>query len=321
MNSLSDKRILITGGTGHIGSHLVARLASEATYLLIVARNKQKLDELKRTNPSVNIEIFPCDLIQSQEVSSVTERVDTIDFVVHLAAAEIPKKSPVGDNAFVSVQSNVLATINVLNYFSQRVEKICLASATAVYGPSMQLPIHENHPVDPQTYYGAGKLAAEKYTSVFSQNKGCPAVILRFAHIYGPGEAAQRTIPNFIEATLKGSSPVIYGDGLDLRDYVYIDDAVEAIILALQKEKTTGCNVYNVASGQGYRIREVAELITKLCGVTRSPIYQPAKRRAADYVFDISAARKDLGYSPKTSLREGLQREIAWFKSGAKAKR
>ncbi len=320
MDTLRGKHILITGATGHIGSHLVTRLAPEVTYLLIVARNEQKLDELKRANPSGNIETFPCDLTQPREVSTIIERVDTIDLVVHLAAAEIPKKSPVGDNPFVSVQSNVVATINVLNYFSQGAEKMCLASATVVYGLPVHLPIHENHPTDPQTYYGVGKLAAEKYTRVFSEKRGCPAVILRFAHVYGPGEATHRTIPNFIEAALEGSSPVIYGDGSDLRDYVYIEDAVEAIVLALQG-KTTGCNIYNIASAQGYKIKEVAEMIVNLTGGTQPLVYRPATRQAVDYFFDISAAQKDLSYSPKTNLREGLEHEIAWFRSGAKAKR
>lgn len=317
MSALGNKRVLITGGTGHIGSHLVRRLASEPTHLLVVARNQAKLDELKIANPTGNIETFPCDLTQPQEMLRVTERFDTIDLLVHLAAAEIPKKSPVGDDALISVQSNVVATINVLNYFSQGVEKICLASATEVYGLPVHLPIDEKHRTDPQSYYGAGKLAAEKYTRVFSEKEGCPVVILRFANVYGPGEATQRTIPNFIRAALQDSSPVIYGDGSNLRDYVYIEDTVEAIVLALQKE-TTGYNVYNIASGQGCRIREVAETITELCGGTRPPIYQPERKQAVDYLFDISAAQKELGYSPKTSLREGLQREITWFKSKVK---
>ena len=188
-----------------------------------------------------------------------------------------------------------------------------------VYGVPKDLPIGEDHSTEPQSYYGAGKLAAEKCMKVFSQRNECPAVIPRFASVYGPGEVIEGAIPNFIKATLKNSSPVIYGDGLDLRDYVYIDDAVEAMVLALRWGKTTGCNIYNIASGQGYRIKEVAETITELCGVTCSLVYQPAKRQVADYVFDISAAQKDLGYSPKTSLREGLQREIDWFKAGARA--
>lgn len=320
MSILSNKRILITGGTGHIGSYLVARLASEGAHLLVVARNKEKLNELKKANPTGNIEIFQCDLAEPQEVLQLRERIRNIDYLVHLASY-VPKISAVQDEAFSSARNNVVATVNVLNHFGQDASKICFASTVEVYGVPRFLPISENHLTEPQSYYGVGKLAAEKYIKAFSERSRCSAVILRFASVYGHGETIQRAIPNFIKAALNGSSLVIYGDGLDLRDYVYIDDAVESIILALQQGKTTGCNVYNIASGQGYKIREVAEIIIKLCGGTQPLTYRPARKQAVDYFFDISAAQRDLHYSPKTSLSEGLQHEITWFRSGAKAKR
>jgi len=316
LSILDSKRVLITGGTGHIGSHLIAKLASESTHLLVVARNKDKLDQLKKTSSASNIEVFPCDLTQPQDVARLRKHTGNIDLFVHLASY-VPKISAVQDDALSSAQNNVVATANVLNHFGPSVKKICLASTAEVYGLVKYLPIDECHPAEPQTYYGAGKLAAEKYTKVFSQRNNCPTMILRFASVYGPGETIQRAIPNFIGAALKGSSPVIYGKGLDLRDYVYIDDAVEAIVLALQK-KSTGGTVYNIASGQGYKIKEVAQMIVQLSGGTQPLDYRPATKPAVDYLFDISAAQKDLGYLPKTDLREGLQREIAWFKSRAK---
>jgi len=314
---LRNKRILITGSTGHLGSNLVNRLASESACLLLLARNKEKLAQLKRANPEGNIEIFPCDLTQAKDVSKLKRYVGSIDFLVHLASY-VPKISTVQDDALNSAHNNVVATANVLSHFDQNVEKLCLASTAEVYGLTKYLPIDERHPSEPRSYYAAGKLAAEQYVKVYSDKKNCPAIILRFASIYGPGETIQRAIPNFIVSVLKGSPPIIYGDGLDQRDYVYIDDAVEAIVLALQRE-ISGCRVYNIASGCGYRIKDVAQMIVNLCGGTQSIVYQPARRQAVDYVFDISAAQHDLNYSPKTSLKEGLKREVAWFESEATA--
>ena len=320
MSILSNKRILITGATGHIGSYLVARLATKGCRQLAVARNEENLYKLKGANLAGNIGTFVCDFTKSQEVATLAQHIGGYDLLVHLAAAEIPKKSPIGDDILASVEDNVMATINVLRYFGQGVGKICLASATVVYGLPVYLPIDEGHPTEPQSYYAAGKLAAEKYVKVFSERNNCPTIILRFASVYGPGEAAQRTIPGFIKAVLKGSAPVIYGEGLDVRDYVYIDDAVEGIILALEGE-ISGFRIYNIASGQGHTIKGVAEMVVDLCSGTQPLIYQPSGQEALDYVFDISAVQRDLHYSPKTSLREGLRREIAWFRSAAKVER
>lgn len=313
LSILSDKHILITGGTGHIGAYLVRRLAAEPAHLLVVARNREKLEELKRANPTGDIATFQCDLTEPQDVLKVKEDIGNVDFLVHLASF-VPKISAIQDEAYSSVRHNIAATVNLLDHFGPTSRKICLVSTAEVYGVPRFSPITEDHIAEPLSYYGIGKMAAEHYGRVFSQKKGCPVVILRLASVYGPGEVIQRAISNFIKTTLQGSSPVIFGDGSDLRDFVYIDDAVEAIVLALQKEKA-GCNTYNIASGKGYSIKEIAETIVKLCGATSPPVYQPAQKRAMDYLFDISAAQKDLGYSPKTSLREGLEREIAWFKS------
>jgi UDP-glucose 4-epimerase len=313
LSALKSRHVLITGSTGHIGSSLITKLAPEAVHLLLVARDEEKLDQLKKPRSASNIEVFPCDLTQAQDVSRLRKHIGNIDFLVHLASY-VPKVSAVQDDALVSVQNNVVATANVLDHFGSSVRKVCLASTAEVYGLTKYLPIDESHPTEPQTYYGAGKLAAEKYAKVFSERHNCPTVILRFASVYGPGETIQRAIPNFIRAALKGSSPVIYGEGLDLRDYVYIDDAVESIVLALQGE-ISGCKVYNIASGQGYAIKEVAKMIVNLCKGMQPLVYQPATRQKLDYVFDISAAQRDLQYSPKISLEEGLRHEIAWFQS------
>ena len=124
MGILSNKCILITGGTGHIGSHLVDRLATEPVQLQVVAWNKEKLDELKQVNP--NIQTFPCDIAEPQEVLKIRECIGNIDYLVHLASY-VPKISAVEDEAFSSVRNNVVATVNVLNHFGTGASKICFA--------------------------------------------------------------------------------------------------------------------------------------------------------------------------------------------------
>jgi UDP-glucose 4-epimerase len=312
VSTLRAKRILVTGATGHIGSHLVAKLTSEGARVVAVARHQDKLNELKKANLTADIEVVKCDIGESQEVLRVKEHVGDIDFLVHLASC-LPKALSIQEMC-CGARSDIVGTCNILSYLGVGARKICFSSSGEVYGLPRYVPIDESHPTEPSNYFGVSKLASEAYMRVFSKTN-CPVVTLRFSHVYGPGEYTYRLIPKFITAALNGSPPIIYGHGLHQRDYVYMEDAVEAILLGLKHEEASGYSVYNISSGQGHKISELAETIVGLCGGTQPPIYDPEKTARVGYVSDISAARRDLRYSPKFSLEEGLKREIAYFKS------
>lgn len=316
MSTLRDSRILVIGGSGFIGSHLVAKLTSEGASVVVVARHQDKLDELKKDNANADIEVVTCDVAESQEVLRVKERLGNADFLVHLVMST-PKALSTQDMPR-GARNDICGTCNVLSYLGQGVSKVCFLSSAEVYGSPKYLPIDEKHPTEPENYYGVTRLAVEAYTRVFSQTN-CPVVILRFSHVYGPSEPPHRTIPKFITTALEGSPPIIYGHGEHQRDYVYVEDATEAILSSLKYDGASNYNVYNISSGQGHKIGQIAEIIVGLCGSAEPPIHDPEKTAREGYVLDISAARRDLHYSPKFSFEEGLKREIAWFKSRAKA--
>jgi UDP-glucose 4-epimerase len=239
---------------------------------------------------------------------SIIKKVNEVDCLVHLAAY-VPK-SMRNDDGNKSIETSIKGTYNLLNDFRSKVKKIVFASTLEVYGLPITSPIDETHPTCPLTYYGASKLAAENYISVFSRDNEVKNIILRFSSIYGPGEIYDRAIPNFIKAVIRGEPPIIYGDGSDVRDYLYIEDAVRAIILAIQRDRL---GIYNIASGEGISIREIAEKIIRISGKSLKIVFLPRERPLTRIVFDISKASKELSFSPRTSIDEGLAKEFKWY--------
>ena len=311
LNILKDSRILVTGGSGYIGSHLIAKLVAEGAHVIAIARHQYKLDRLKKDNAPADIETIKCDVAEPQQVLKVKEQVGNIDYLVHLVMTS-PKASGIQDT-IRGAQNDIVGTCNVLGYLGQGVKRVCFSSSGEVYGAPKYLPIDEKHPTEPQNYYGVTKLASEAYMRVFSETN-CPVIALRFSLVYGAGEPINRAIPQQITATLEGSSPIVYGDGMPERDYVYVEDAAEAILLSLKCKATSNYNVYNISSRQVYKDSEVAEMIIRLCGNNQAPTYDLGKIVRVGYCLDTTAARRDLGYLPKIELEEGIGNEIAWLK-------
>ena len=307
MNGLEEKHVLVTGGSGYLGKTLVEKLLSEGGARRVTTLDRSFLDYRL-------VKAFGRDRIGHVRLNlSTTERPlklpKDIDVIAHLAAY-VPKKSE-EDSIEDSFSTNILGTIHLLDCL-ESFEAIVYASTLEVYGNPIYVPIDENHPTSPKTFYGVSKLSAEKYLAVYCETNLIPLTILRFSSIYGPGERFERAIPNFIRSVSSGMPPVIFGSGADVRDYVYLDDAADAIVQALKLRRH---GTYNIGSGRGVAVREVAEKIVKLYKKNLKPIYRASNKPSTNIILDIKRARQDLSYTPRTDLEVGLLEEIEWYES------
>ena len=303
--------VVVTGGAGFIGSHLADELVRQG-YQVIV------LDDLS-TGKKENIE----GLLASSRAGSVRFIKDNItnlpmlrrlfsgvDYVLHLAAiASVP--GSIQDPLF-SHGVNLTGTLNVLLAAKEnRVKKVICASSAAVYGDTATLPHSEDMIPNPQSPYAVNKLAMEYYCEVFQKVYDLKTVCLRFFNVYGPRQDPNSqyaaVIPKFISIILAGKVPVIFGDGKQTRDFVFIKDAVEAFITAAVSGAT---GVFNIGTGDAVTIDELTALIIKVTGKDMIPVYREARPGDIKHsLADISRARA-FGYRPKYSLEEGLKETI-----------
>ncbi len=292
---LKNKKIVITGGTGHLGKKLIEKLGPLKPKIFVLSRNEIK-------NAGSTVSYLKCDISSIEGLKKFKEYFVDADFLVHLAA-----HIPGGDYKKKYLESvNVIGTKNIAMLAGNRCA-IINASTCEVYGRTDYIPIDELHPCNPYSDYGASKLKGEEILQKECKKKGNKLVILRFATIYGPGENIPRAIPNFIDAVLKNQNPEIFGDGMERRDYIYIDDAAQAIVNSMLRPKA---GIYNVSSGKGIPVLEIAGKIISLSNKPLKPIFTERKKEKNDYVFDITKAKKYLGFRPRTSLATGLRNEI-----------
>jgi UDP-glucose 4-epimerase len=296
---LDGKTILITGGTGFIGSNIVKKLReNENVSLIVVSRSK-------RIKEAPNLEYIKCNLLDEKSIATIQSKIRDVDYVLHMAAM-IPKSSS-QDELEENVKQNLLATLNLLKYLPANIKGFVYSSTIDVYGEPIYNPIDETHQTNPLTYYGASKLATEKYSSIFLNRRQIPLTILRYSQVYGPGEPKIKAIPVFIDMVIKGEYPILYGDGSDTRDYVYVDDVVNATILALSKNLN---GVFNIGCGKGYSVKEVLDMIIDISGKEIKPIYKPIIKKPFSSIFDITLAKEKLDYLPSATIKEGLKKQI-----------
>jgi len=300
-------KVCVTGGSGFIGSHLLKALDKRGIAPTILGRNvNAQIEELLSKGKA---RFLKYDLTSSANAS--LDSLDTFDALIHLAGF-VPRSID-QDDLEMGLKTNILGTCNLLTHL--RFIKLIYASTLEVYGTPKSLPITEDQATDPTSYYGISKLAGEKYVAAISKRLGFDATILRFSTVYGSGEMYQRAIPNFIRKALQNQPLIIRGDGSDIRDYLHVADAVNSIMLAMEG----GSGVYNIASGVGHSIKEIAEKILALTGSAADLSFEPSSKPVTKLVFDISKAQEHLGYRPKVRILEGLDEEIDWFKKTAQS--
>ena len=306
-----DKRVLITGGAGFIGSHLAEELTRRGYYVII-------LDDLS-TGKMENIELLlkkeNAEFIQGSitDLPLLQKLFQGVDYVFHQAA--LPSVLRSVEDPLSTNKVNITGTLNVLLAArDNNVKKVIYASSSSVYGDTATLPKTEDMVPHPQSPYTVTKLAGEYYCQVFYQVHGLPTVCLRYFNVYGPRQNPNSqyaaVIPRFIQRVLGDKPPIIFGDGEQTRDFTFVKDAVEANILAAESDAT---GVFNIGKGESISINRLAELIIELVGKGVKPVHrEPRLGDIRHSLADISKA-KAFGYDPNYNLEEGLRETIRRF--------
>lgn len=308
---MNNNRILVTGGAGFIGSHLVERLVAKGARVTVVDNlatgREHNLAAVRRKIRLIKGELGKCLRRKSVDVSGY-------DVVFHLAANSYIPPS-VDDPAF-DFEMNIRNTFLLLEAIraSRRRPRLVNMSSAGVYGNPARLPIREDDPTVPISPYGVSKLAAERYVDVYCRIYGLRAVSLRFSSVYGPRQAKQ-VVFDLIRRTLANPRRLeILGDGTQARDFTYVEDVVQAAMLVAWKAPAQG-EVYNVASGRTHTIAQLAAEVCKACRVAPDIRYSGRIRPgdAQRWVVDIRKLRT-LGYRPKVALREGITSVVEWYR-------
>lgn len=302
-------RILVTGGAGFIGSHIVDRYINEGNEVIII----DDLSTGKKENINPQARFHHID-IRDKGMEAIFEK-ERPEIVNHHAAQMDVRRST--ENPAFDADVNIIGTINLLeNSVKYGVKRFIFASSGgAIYGEQKDFPAGEEHQQFPLSPYGVSKLAGEKYIHYYSKNFGLRYISLRYSNVYGPrqnpeGEAGVVAI--FIGRLLKGKEPVINGDGEQTRDYVYVDDVVEANISATRSE-TEGS--FNIGTGIETSVNKILSNLIDITKVDIKGIHGPPKKGEQRIsVLDCSKAIKSLGWKPKVTLEDGLRRTVLYFK-------
>lgn len=318
---------LITGGCGFLGTALIKRLLQEGEhgvrvldnlstgtrdYLALVAAYREPTKDVL-TNPPSGVELVVGDIMDDQLALTVSQGCDII---VHFAA--ITGVGPSVENPRADLMANVVGTFNYLEAARiNKVPRFIFASSGAPAG-EVEPPIHEELPPHPVSPYGASKLAGEGYCSAYKRTFGIDTVMLRFGNVYGPGSVHKSSVvAKFIRRALAGEILEIYGDGTQTRDFIYIDDLIDAVLLAATVPAIGG-EAFQIATNRETTVGEMAEKLVstmKAAGVADIKLVN-AETRLGDVkrnFSDTSKAKKMLGWQPQIPLTDGLQKTVAYF--------
>lgn len=306
-DELKDKNILVTGGAGFVGSHIVDTLSSQNNVIVLdnlFTGLSSNLEESKDRVKFVKGDVLDKALIK--------DIVKDIDYIFHLAAHVGNIRSI--ENPYYDMEVNIKGTLNLLEACrDSRVKRLIYSGSAAIYGEAKHLPIDEDHPLYPESPYAVSKMAAEKYCFAFNKVHDIPVAVLRYFNIYGPRQDTSEyanAISIFLDKFSRKEPINIYGDGKQTRDFIFVGDIVAANILAATHPAAIG-GVFNIATGLATTINQLVDIIRQVSGYKGTVNYAPF--RAGEIIHsraNTEKASKVLGFRPQTSLKDGLS--LTW---------
>lgn len=301
-------KALVTGGAGFVGSNICAALARRGDEVVVV-------DDLS-SGYAENIADLPGVTLMRGDIRDRTfldKAIQGCEVVFHLAASVGNKRSI--DHPQLDTEINAMGTMNVLQAArSATVRKLVLSSSAGIYGELKTIPIKEDHPIDPLTPYAVSKLYAEKMALAFSHVYGIEAIALRYFNVYGPNQrfdAYGNVIPIFVFKALRGENMPIFGDGLQTRDFIHVDDVVQANLAAGDNRGISGA--FNIGSATQISILDLARAVNaQLDKSVLIEHFEPRPGDVAHSLADIGSARNAFGFQPRKEFEEGLASYMSW---------
>jgi UDP-glucuronate 4-epimerase len=312
----SGRVALVTGAAGFIGSHLAERLVSSGDIVRAVDCFTPYYDVRQKSEALRPLESLPgCSVITADlRTCDMNELLDGVDVIFHQAGQPGVRAS--WDRFVPYVEHNVLATKRILDAAVRTpIRRFVYASSSSVYGNAPRYPAAEDDPTRPVSPYGVTKLAAESLCGAFAVGWGVPTVALRYFTVYGPGQRPDMAIHRMIEAAISGDSFPIYGNGRQVRDFTFVDDVIEANLLAASRDVPEG-SVLNIAGGTATELLGVTGIVEELVGRPLQLCHRAAERGDVERIGGSNErAQRLLGWAPMVSLTDGLSRQVEWHVS------
>lgn len=314
---IKNKTIMITGAAGFIGSHLTETLLKNNNFLILIdnfndyySGKEEHLEEITKNFQSKKDYIL---IREDLTNKSIYNKINyEIDYIFHLAAQAGVRYSI--NNAAEVTQNNVISTVNIFEYALKinTTQKIVFASSSSVYGNPKYTPVDEDHPKKPISPYAVSKLCGEIYANYYFQEYNLPITSLRFYTVYGPRGRPDMAIRKFFNLILKDKEILIYGNGEQLRDFTYVSDIINGLILACEKDASNG-EIFNLGCSNPICINDLVKKIYKITNMLKKVKYVERQRGDVEITHsNISKARKILNFNPKVEIDEGLINQNNW---------
>jgi UDP-glucose 4-epimerase len=310
--NITNKKILVTGGAGFIGSHFVETMAKK-THVTIYDNFASSVLSINDLNNLGNVKVIKDDILDQKKLENAMRGVDIVfHFAVACVRISLSNERHVHDVNATGTLSALLAAKKA------DVKRFIYISSSEAYGSAKQNKISETHPMDPTTVYGMSKYIGELYAKHFNDHQRLPTIVVRPFNTYGPRSHFEdvygEVIPRFVIRALNGKQPMIFGTGRQTRDFTFVTDTVSGIIQAASYDKLLG-DCVNIAYGKEVSIFDIAKIVCIETGLPFAPIMKPSRPKdVMKHYADTSKAKKLFSYKPKIEIRTGLREYITWVK-------